>query len=253
MEITSALFSDLLPAALQQKQTSQGYTPDYYSQVQDYYAGYLPGQETDTQALKNWYGSSMAGGTAGSSIPYGGIGVAPSANTINQLAPLFQGLAATNAAGSTGGDSYTTSLTPTQEAFFNFLDSPEGQSYKDARGAALSNVIGAGLGLFGPGLIGPAASLYNYMTDKPNISDAVKALIAADQAGFQAAQDALTNYGSTSTAMGPTTAEQAQALADAFSSQLSSSSDSGGYTSDQGGGGWGGNDSGYADGVGGVY
>jgi hypothetical protein len=48
--------------------------------------------------------------------------------------------------------------------------------------------------------------------------------------------------------MGPTTAEQTQSLADAFGGELA-----GGYTSDQAGGGWGGNDSGYGDGVGGVY
>lgn len=209
-EITASLFGDMLPDALKQ-QTTQGYTPEYFNQVQDYYQGYLPGQSLNSQQLKDWYGSTMAGGSTSSGIPYGGISFAPPVITPNQLAPLFQGLAAAGPTSSTG-DSAPVELSPDQVAFFNFLESPEGQSFKDARGAALSNVIGAGLGLFGPGLIGPAVSAYNYFTDKPNIADAVKSLLAADQAGFQAAQDALVNYGATSTAMGPPTAAQMDAL-----------------------------------------
>lgn len=188
------------------------------------------------------------------------------------------------------GSSGVTPLSPSQVAFFDFLDSPEGQSFKDARGAAMSNVIGASLGLFGPGLIAPAASLYNYMTGKPGIGKSISGLIDADKAAAQAATNALINYGVTSTARGPTTAAQAQALANQLANQLSyalasdsgygttgpgsasgigvgstqginamdamsdaAAASGGGYTSDQGGGGWGGNDSGYADGVGGVY
>jgi len=220
-EITASLFGDMLPDALKQ-QTTQGYTPEYFNQVQDYYQGYLPGQSLNSQQLKDWYGSTMAGGSTSSGIPYGGISFAPPVITPNQLAPLFQGLAAAGPTSSTG-DSAPVELSPDQVAFFNFLESPEGQSFKDARGAALSNVIGAGLGLFGPGLIGPAVSAYNYFTDKPNISDAVKSLLAADQAGFQAARDALVNYGVTSTAMGPPTAAQMAALTPTLSGDSSSS------------------------------
>lgn len=189
--------------------------------------------------------------------------------------------------GNSGGSSGVTPLSPSQEAFFNFLDSPEGQSFKDARGAAMSNVIGAIAGL-----TNPISAGYNLLTGKPNIGKSVAGLIAADKAGFQAAIDALTNYGVTSTARGPTTAAQAQALANQLANQLSyalasdsgsgygttgpgsasgigvgstqginamdamsdaAAASGGGYTSDQAGGGWGGNDSGYADGVGGVY
>jgi hypothetical protein len=154
-------------------------------------------------------------------------------------------------AGQGGSDSQPVALSPQQEAFFNFLESPEGRSYKDARGAAMGNVIGSVAGVFNP-----VAAAYNYLTGQPGIGKSISALSKADQSAMEAAITALGNYGVTSTAMGPTTAAQAQALADALSSQLSSnlsSGDSGGYTSDQAGGGWGGNDSGYADGVGGVY
>lgn len=120
--------------------------------------------------------------------------------------------------GNSGGSSGIAPLSATQEAFFNFLDSPEGQSFKDARGAAMSNVIGAALGF-----TNPISAGYNYLTGQPGIGKSISSLIAADKAGFQAAIDALTNYGVTSTAMGPTTSAQAQALADALASQLSSS------------------------------
>ena len=124
--------------------------------------------------------------------------------------------------GNTGSsDSGVVPLSPSQVAFFDFLDSPEGKSFKDARGAAMSNVIGASLGLFGPGLIAPAASLYNYMTGKPGIGKSISGLIDADKAAAQAARDALTNYGVTSTARGPTTAAQAQALANQLANELS--------------------------------
>jgi hypothetical protein len=153
--------------------------------------------------------------------------------------------------GQGGSGSQTVALSPQQEAFFNFLESPEGRSYKDARGAAMGNVIGSVTGIFNP-----VAAAYNYLTGQPGIGKSISALSKADKSAMEAAIEALGNYGVTSTAMGPTTAAQAQALADALASQLSSnlsSGDSGGYTSDQAGGGWGGNDSGYSDGVGGVY
>jgi hypothetical protein len=114
------------------------------------------------------------------------------------------------------------------------------------------NLIGSVLPAVVPGL-----GLYNLVMGKAaNTISAFKDANKAWNSALQAMQSDTTNYGVSPNAMGPTTAAQAQALADALASQLSSnlsSGDSGGYTSDQAGGGWGGNDSGYSDGVGGVY
>ncbi len=126
--------------------------------------------------------------------------------------------------GQGGSGSQAVALSPQQEAFFNFLESPEGRSYKDARGAAMGNVIGSVTGIFNP-----VAAAYNYLTGQPGIGKSISALSKADKSAMEAAIEALVNYGVTSTAMGPTTAAQAQALADALASQLSSSYSSGGY------------------------
>lgn len=109
--------------------------------------------------------------------------------------------------GDTGGTTGLTPLSPQQEAFFNFLESPEGKSYKDARGAAMGNVIGSIAGF-----VNPVAAAYNYLTGQPGIGKSISNLASADKSAMQAAIDALTNYGVTSTAMGPPTAAQMSAL-----------------------------------------
>lgn len=55
------------------------YTPEYYNQLQQYYAGYLPGQTLNTGGLQNWYAST-------NNIPYGGTSfAAPSASDLQGL------------------------------------------------------------------------------------------------------------------------------------------------------------------------
>jgi len=133
----------------------------------------------------------------------------PGAFDINKTAYFVEPSEAQIAArmGQGGSDSQTAALSPQQEAFFNFLESPEGRSYKDARGAAMSNVIGSVTGMFNP-----VAAAYNFFTGQPNIGTSISKLSAADRAAFEAAKEALINYGVSSTAMGPTTAAQAQAI-----------------------------------------
>lgn len=98
MEITASLFGDMLPASLQQQPT-QGYSPDYYQQMQQYYSGYLPGQSLDTTALQDWYGSE-------SNIPYGGTTFAPRA----QPTPVSQSSEPIGTDYSSGGGSDNTSF-----------------------------------------------------------------------------------------------------------------------------------------------
>lgn len=93
MEITASLFGDMLPASLQQ-QTNQGYSPDYYGQMQQYYSGYMPGQQLNTAPLQDWYGSE-------SNIPYGGTTFAQRA----QPTPTPQPSTSTGVDGSSGGGS----------------------------------------------------------------------------------------------------------------------------------------------------
>ena len=167
---------------------------------------------------------------------------------INRTSYIPTPSAAQMASMSGDGSSQAVPLSAQQEAVFNFMNTPEGQAYKDAFGKANSNLISSVLPAFVPGV-----GLYNFFTGKSvNPLSAVKEAKNAWDSAFGAMQADITNYGVSPNAMGPTTSAQAQALADALASQLSSSQ-SGGYTSDQAGGGWGGNDSGYADGVGGVY
>lgn len=91
MEITTSLFGDMLPASLQQ-QPNQGYSPDYYGQMQQYYSGYMPGQQLNTAPLQEWYGSEP-------NIPYGGTTFAPRA----QPTPASQPSISTGVEGSSGG------------------------------------------------------------------------------------------------------------------------------------------------------
>lgn len=121
-------------------------------------------------------------------------------------------------AGQGGSDSQPVALSPQQEAFFNFLESPEGRSYKDARGAAMGNVIGSVMGAFNP-----VAAAYNYLTGQPGIGKSISALSKADKTAMEAAIAALVNYGVTSTAMGPPTAAQMAALTPTLSGDSSSS------------------------------
>jgi hypothetical protein len=172
----------------------------------------------------------------------------PGAFDINRTSYIPTPSAAQMASMSGDGSSQAVPLSAQQEAVFNFMNTPEGQSYKDAFGKANSNLISSVLPAFVPGV-----GLYNFFTGKSvNPLSAVKEAKNAWDLAFSAMQADISNYGVSPNAMGPTSSAQAQALADALASQLSGY-ESGGYTSDQGGGGWGGNDSGYADGVGGVY
>lgn len=172
----------------------------------------------------------------------------PGVFDINRTSYIPTPSAAQMASMSGDSSSQAVPLSAQQEAVFNFMNTPEGQAYKDAFGKANSNLISSVLPAFVPGV-----GLYNFFTGKSvNPLSAVKEAKNAWDSAFGAMQADITNYGVSPNAMGPTSAAQAQALADALSSQLSGY-ESGGYTSDQGGGGWGGNDSGYADGVGGVY
>lgn len=172
----------------------------------------------------------------------------PGAFDINRTSYIPTPSAAQMASMSGDSSSQAVPLSAQQEAVFNFMNTPEGQAYKDAFGRANSNLISSVL----PAVV-PGVGLYNFFTGKSvNPLSAVKEAKNAWDSAFSAMQADISNYGVSPNAMGPTTSAQAQALADALSSQLSGY-ESSGYTSDQGGGGWGGNDSGYADGVGGVY
>jgi len=127
--------------------------------------------------------------------------------------------------GYSSGSSGVAPLSAQQEAVFNFMNTPEGQQYKDAFGRANSNLIGSVLPAVVPGL-----GLYNLVMGKAtNPISAVKQASQAWNNALQAMQSDITNYGVSPNAMGPTTAAQAQALADALASQLSSSYSSGGY------------------------
>jgi hypothetical protein len=151
--------------------------------------------------------------------------------------------------GDSGGSSGVVPLSKEQEAVFNFMNTPEGQAYKDAFGRANSNLIGSVLPAVVPGL-----GLYNLAMGKT--TNPVTAFKAANQAWNDALQ-ALQSGGSVGNMM--TEAQTQAAIQGIGGGPLSgaawnnSSDNSGGYTSDQAGGAWGGNDSGYADGVGGVY
>lgn len=172
----------------------------------------------------------------------------PGAFDINRTSYIPTPSAAQMASMSGDSSSQAVPLSAQQEAVFNFMNTPEGQAYKDAFGKANSNLISSVL----PAVV-PGVGLYNFFTGKSvNPLSAIKDAKNAWNSAFSAMQADISNYGVSPNAMGPTTSAQAQALADALASQLSGY-ESGGYTSDQAGGGWGGNDSGYADGVGGVY
>lgn len=136
--------------------------------------------------------------------------------------------------GNTGYSSSSSGVAPLsaeQEAIFNFMNTPEGQQYKDAFGKANSNIIGSVLPAVVPGL-----GLYNLMMGKTiNPISAVKQANQAWNDARSAMQADITNYGVSPNAMGPTTAAQAQALVDALASQLSSGS-SNSYS--EGGSGW---------------
>jgi hypothetical protein len=186
----------------------------------------------------------------------------PGAFDINQTSYIAAPNAAQIAArlsGDSGGSSGVTPLSKEQEAVFDFMNTPEGQSYKDAWGKANSNLIGSVL----PAVV-PGVGLYNFLAGKQtnpiaSIKQAVNAWQSARDA-MNKSQAALSYYdpqytydqtynGDVMTTDAPN--DEVASVYDSFYSP--SSSGGGGYTSDQAGGGWGGNDSGYADGVGGVY
>jgi hypothetical protein len=247
------------------QRTPQGAAPtlnEILDAIQSQYQPQTMAVQPTTQGAQRFVSDIQSFGPVERMTEYGGQPVSatpmaaftPGAFDINRTSyipdPTAQQIAARM--GDTGGSSYVPSLSAQQEAVFNFMNTPEGQSYKDAFGRANSNLIGSVLPAVVPGL-----GLYNLAMGKvANPISAFKDANKAWNSALQAMQSDTTNYGVSPNAMGPTTSAQAQALADALASQLSSnlsSGDSGGYTSDQAGGGWGGNDSGYSDGVGGVY
>ena len=247
------------------QRTPQGAAPtlnEILDAIQSQYQPQAMVVQPATQGAQRFVSDVQSFGPVERMTEYGGQPVSatpmaaftPGAFDINRTSYIPDPTAAQLAArmGDSGGSSTVPSLSAQQEAVFNFMNTPQGQSYKDAFGRANSNLIGSVLPAVVPGL-----GLYNLVMGKT--TNPVSAFKSANQAwnsALEAMQADITNYGVSPNAMGPTTAAQAQALADALASQLSSnlsSGDSGGYTSDQAGGGWGGNDSGYADGVGGVY
>jgi hypothetical protein len=131
-----------------------------------------------------------------------------------KLSNLIQGM------GDGGSDGARSALSTLAEATFDFMNTPEGQSYKDAFGKANSNLIG-GLISFGV----PGAALANMVTGyKPG--SPITAFMDANKAfenATAAMQAAITNYGANALAMGPPTAAQAQALMDALAAGAASS------------------------------
>jgi hypothetical protein len=122
-----------------------------------------------------------------------------------------------------------------QEAVFNFMNTPEGQQYKDAFGAANSRLLGSAASTIVPG-----AGLLGMVFGKSvNPLTAYKDASKAWDSAVQAMQSSLTNYGVSPNAIGPTTPIQAEALATILASQLPSSSSSnygsGWYSSNDGG------------------
>ena len=122
--------------------------------------------------------------------------------------------------GDGGSDSGQPYLSPLNEATFDFMNTPEGQSYKDAFGKANSNMIGGLISFAVPG-----AAIANMVTGyKPG--SPITAFMDANKAfnnATAAMQSAITNYGKSALAMGPPTAKQAQALMDALAAGAAAS------------------------------
>lgn len=86
--LTPASTSSTAPAST--VPVAQAYTPEYFNTIQNYYSGYLPNQNINTQMLSDWYGN-------GGNLNYGGNTYAqPVQSTpVNQPAPPVE---------SSGGD-----------------------------------------------------------------------------------------------------------------------------------------------------
>lgn len=243
------------------QRTPQGAVPtlnEILDAIQSQYQPQTMAVQPATQGAQRFVSDIQSFGPVERMIEYGGQPVSatpmaaftPGAFDINRTSyipdPTAQQIAARM--GDSGGSSTVPSLSKEQEAVFNFMNTPEGQAYKDAFGRANSNLIGSVLPAVVPGL-----GLYNLAMGKT--TNPVSAFKSAMQA-WNDARDAMQSGGSVGNMM---TEAQTQAAIQGIGggplsgAAWSNSSDSGGYTSDQAGGGWGGNDSGYADGVGGVY
>lgn len=222
------------------QRTPQGAAPtlnEILDAIQSQYQPQTMAVQPATQGAQRFVSDVQSFGPIERMIEYGGQPVSatpmaaftPGAFDINRTSyipdPTAQQIAARM--GDTGGSSYVPSLSAQQEAVFNFMNTPEGQSYKDAFGRANSNLIGSVLPAVVPGL-----GLYNFVTGKTtNPVNAFKSANQAWNSALEAMQADITNYGVSPNAMGPTTAAQAQALVDALASQLSPS-----YSSDSYGG-----------------
>lgn len=213
------------------QRTPQGAVPtlnEILDAIQSQYQPQAMVVQPATQGAQRFVSDVQSFGPVERMIEYGGQPVSatpmaaftPGAFDINKTAYFVTPSEAQIAAraGQGGSDSQPVALSPQQEAFFNFLESPEGRSYKDARGAAMSNVIGSVMGAFNP-----VAAAYNYLTGQPGIGKSISELSKADKTAMEAAIAALVNYGVTSTAMGPPTAAQMAALTPTLSGDSSSS------------------------------
>jgi hypothetical protein len=220
------------------QRTPQGAVPtlnEILDAIQSQYQPQTMAVQPATQGAQRFVSDVQSFGPIERMTEYGGQPVSatpmaaftPGAFDINRTSYVPDPTAAQLAArmGDTGGSSGTVPLSAQQEAVFNFMNTPQGQSYKDAFGKANSNLIGSVLPAFVPGL-----GLYNLAMGKTtNPISAFKDANNAWNSALQAMQSDITNYGVSPNAMGPTTAAQAQALVDALASQLSSSYSSGGY------------------------
>ena len=122
--------------------------------------------------------------------------------------------------GDGGSDGARSALSTLAEATFDFMNTPEGQSYKDAYGKANTNLIGSLIGFGVPG-----AGLVNYALGN-KFGNPISAFMDANKTFSNATlamQDAITNYGKSALAMGPPTAAQAQALIDALAAGAAAS------------------------------
>jgi len=148
---------------------------------------------------------------------------------LNIAAPI-----ALQASGQSGSSYQAAPLSAMQSAVFDFMNTPEGQQYKDAFGAANSQLLGSAASTIVPG-----AGLLGMVFGKSvNPLTAYKNASKAWDSAVQAMQSSLTNYGVSPNAIGPTTPAQAEALATILASQLPSSSSnygSGWYSSGDGG------------------
>jgi len=191
-EITASLFGDMLPDSLKQ-QTTQGYTPEYFNQVQNYYQGYLPTQSLDTQALQDWYGNS-------SQVNYGGNTYAQPA----QSPATTQPPPSAPIGGDTGSSGYdsSTGLNPQEyDLFGNIqnLNNPLVQALLSLAPYGLGGALGGYQSALNANQLNDVVGLYGgTLGDEVNpFTSALQGLFGASPDTVQASQSLANQFGTT--------------------------------------------------------